>query len=85
MPGHLKCNSCGGVYPDTTAPGNVAYFHACPPQIVLTPEVTDVTHAITAPVVFQPTPNPRNETLIPDPANPGRYKILSPGSGVTPV
>jgi hypothetical protein len=26
----LKCNSCGGTYPDTSEPGTVTYFHVCP-------------------------------------------------------
>lgn len=85
MPGKFKCNSCGGVYPDTTGAGNVAYFHACPDEIVNTPEITDGTHAITTPVSFKPTPNPRNENLKPDPANPGKFIPISVGLGVTPI
>jgi hypothetical protein len=80
---YLKCNSCGGTYPDTTQ-GGIAYFHACPDRIVKTPEITDpVTHAIITPCVFQPTPNPRNENLMLDPANPGQHIIISAGTGVT--
>lgn len=31
MPGQLKCQVCGGIYPDTTGPGKIRYYHACPP------------------------------------------------------
>ena len=85
MAGHFKCNSCGGTYPDTTTGNAPGYFHVCPDQIVNTPEITDAGHAITTPVTFKPTPNPRNENLIPDPANPGHYKIISAGNGATPI
>lgn len=85
MPGQLKCNSCGGTYPDTTK-GGVTYFHACPTQRIKTHAVCDqVTGNVVTPAVFEPTPNPRDETLVPDAANPEQLKLVSPGAGVTPV
>ncbi len=79
----IKCNSCGGTYPDTSAVGNVTYFHACPDQIVDTPEVTDKDGNILTPAKFKPTPNPRNENLKPHPEKPGEFVMISEGSGVT--
>lgn len=79
----IQCNSCKGVYPDTTQPGLIPYFHVCPDKIVKTPEIFVPGTGITQPVAFQPTPNPRNENLMPDPQNPGKYVMISAGSGVT--
>jgi hypothetical protein len=81
----LKCNSCSGTYPDTRDGSTVAYFHVCPDQIMATPAVCDANGNQTKPPIFAPMPNPRNENLIPDPNNPGSYKMISAGSGVTPV
>lgn len=79
----LKCNSCGGTWPDPKSTGLI-YEHACPEQIVDTPEVTDpTTHAIITPAKFKPTPNPRNESLKPNPDKPGEFVMVSEGSGVT--
>ncbi len=85
MAGKLKCNSCGGTYPDTTQPGSVPYFHVCPDKIVNTPEIINGSFAIITPATFKPTPNPRNENLTPDPAKTGAFVMVSAGSGVTPV
>ncbi|HKM81547.1 MAG TPA: hypothetical protein VJY15_11365 [Candidatus Acidoferrum sp.] len=85
MPGRLKCNSCGGTWPDPKVTGLI-YMHQCPPQIVQTPEVADaVTHVITVPAVFQATPNPRNELLQPNTVFTPNPQIISAGSGVTVV
>jgi hypothetical protein len=85
MAKQLKCGSCGATYPDTSQSGSATYFHVCPDKIVGTPEVLDAAHNIVTPAVFIPTPNPRNENLVPDPQNPGGYVMISAGSGVTAV
>ena len=85
MPGQLKCNSCGGTYPDTTK-GGVSYFHACPDPRIKTHAVCDpATDNVITPAVFEPMPNPRNENLVPDPANAGKFIMAAPGAGVTPI
>jgi hypothetical protein len=81
----LKCNSCGGTYPDTTAPGSIAYFHACPDEIMVTPAMCDAKGNAVTPATFKPTPNPRNENLKPNPEKPGEYVMISEGLGVTKV
>lgn len=85
--GHLKlrCNSCGGTYPDTTTPGSVAYFHACPDQRMITPDVADEKSKIITPAKFEAIPNPRNENLQRHPDKPGEFVMISEGSGVTAV
>lgn len=80
----LKCNSCGGTYPDTRTSG-VTYFHVCPNQIVDTPEVTDDQNNVVTPATFKPVENPRNENLKPHHEKPGEFVITSEGSGVTEV
>lgn len=85
MPSTLKCNSCGGTFPDTRAPGTVAYFHVCPDQIVDAPEVTDKTGNVVTPAKFKPTPNPRNENLKPHHEKAGEFVMVSEGTGVTEV
>jgi hypothetical protein len=81
----VKCNSCGGTYTVPSAPGDVTYFHACPDQIMTTPDVLDAANKIIAPATFKPMPNPRNENLMRDPADPTKYVMISEGSGVTEV
>jgi hypothetical protein len=81
----LKCNSCGATYPDTSQPGSVAYFHACPDRIVDTPEATDNKGNIITPAKFKPTPNPRNENRKRHPDKPAEHVMISEGSGVTEV
>jgi hypothetical protein len=85
MAKQLKCNSCGGIYPDTRDGSAPTYFHACPDEILVTPDVTDDKGKVTKPATFKPMPNPRNENLKPDPENPGKYVMISEGSGVTEV
>jgi hypothetical protein len=81
----LKCNSCGATYQDTSQPGSVAYFHACPTEIMVTPDVTDDKGKVVTPATFKPIPNPRNENLKRNPDKPGEYVIISEGLGVTEV
>jgi len=81
----IRCNSCGGTYPDTRDGKTPAYFHACPEHIVDTPEVTDAKGNITTPTKFKPTPNPRNENLRPHPENPREFVIVSEGTGITEI
>jgi hypothetical protein len=85
MAKQLKCNSCGGTYPDTRAPGNVAYFHVCPEQRMVTPGVSDDKGKIITPATFEAIPNPRNENLKRHPDKPGEFVMISEGSGVTEV
>jgi hypothetical protein len=85
MPGQLKCLSCGATFPDTTAPGNVAYFHVCPDKIVDQPEQVDKDGNVTKPATFKATPNPRNENLQRNPDNPQEHVIISKGAGVEAV
>jgi hypothetical protein len=81
----LKCNSCGGTWPNPNVTG-LSYHHECPPKIVGTTEVTDpVTNEIIEPAVFIDTPNPRNENLKRNPQNPTEFVMVSEGSGVTEV
>lgn len=81
----LKCNSCGGIFPDTRAPGSIQYFHACPDQIIDQPEQVDEHYNIVKPATRKPTPNPRNEILKPHPDNPGQLVMVSEGSGITEI
>jgi len=81
----LKCNSCGGIYPDTRDGKAVAYFHACPDQLIETHAVCDASGKAITPATFKPTPNPRNENLMPHPDKPGEYVMISEGSGVTEI
>lgn len=81
----LKCNSCGATYPDTRNSGSVAYFHACPDQIVDSPEVTDAQHNVVTPATFKPVGNPRNENPKPNPEQDGKFVMVSEGNGVTEV
>jgi hypothetical protein len=85
MAGRLKCNSCGAIYPDTTGPGNVAYFHVCPDELIDSHAVCNDKGETVVPAKFKPTPNPRNENLKPHPDKPGEYVMISEGSGVTKV
>ncbi|HYL64442.1 MAG TPA: hypothetical protein VE077_17650 [Candidatus Methylomirabilis sp.] len=85
MANKLKCNSCGGTYPDTTQPSNVAYFHVCPDELIDTHAVCDENGNMVKPATFKPTPNPRNENLKPNLDKPGENAMISEGSGVTPV
>lgn len=79
----LKCNSCGGSYPDTRHGEAPTYFHACPDVIVDTPEAHDPDGKITTPAKFKPTPNPRNENLKRHPDRPTEFVMISEGLGVT--
>ncbi len=79
----LKCNSCGGTYPDTSDGSAPHYMHVCPEQIVDKPEQVNEKNEIVKPATFKPTPNPRNENLIPHPTEPGKHVMISEGSGVT--
>lgn len=78
----LKCNSCGGTYPDTTK-GGVTYFHACPDEIIDQPEQLNDKNEIAKPATRKPTPNPRNENLKQHPERPSELVMLSEGNGVT--
>lgn len=80
----IRCNSCGATY-EENGPGLLDYFHACPDQIVDTPEELNDKNEIVKPATFKPTPNPRNENLKPHPTEHGKYVIISEGSGVTKV
>lgn len=80
----LRCNSCGGTYPDTRKEG-VTYFHVCPDQIVDQPEQLDEHKNIVTPATFKAVDNPRNENLKPHPEKPGEQLMISEGSGVTEV
>ena len=79
----LRCNSCGATYPDTSQPGSVTYFHACPEEIVDQPEELNEKNEIVKPATRKPTPNPRNENLKPHPKKRGEFVMISEGSGVT--
>lgn len=79
----LKCNSCGGTYPDNTQPESQGYFHVCPTELIDTHAVCDEKGNIVTPATFKATPNPRNENLKPNPDKPGEYVMISEGSGVT--
>jgi hypothetical protein len=81
----IQCNSCGGIYPDTTLPGTTRYFHVCPDRIVDQPEEVSDKNEVIKPATFKPTPNPRNENLKPDPEKKGEFVMVSEGSGVTKV
>ena len=81
----LRCNSCGGTYPNTTAPGNVTYFHVCPDTIINTHAACNEKGEVVTPATFKSLPNPRNENHKPHPDKPGEYVIISEGSGVTEV
>jgi hypothetical protein len=50
-----------------------------------TPEVTDDKGNIITPATFKATPNPRNENLKRHPEKPGKFVMVSEGSGVTKV
>ncbi len=79
----LRCNSCGGTFPDTSQPGSVTYFHVCPDEIVDQPEELNEKNEIVKPATRKATPNPRNENLKPHPEKRGEFVIVSEGSGVT--
>ena len=85
MAKRVRCNSCGGTYPDTSDGSAVAYLHVCPDEIIDTPEELNEKNEIVKPATRKPTPNPRNENLKPNPNKPGEYVMISEGSGVTPV
>jgi hypothetical protein len=85
MAKQLKCNSCGGTYPDTRDGKVAAYFHTCPDEIIDTPEAVNEKNEIVKPATRKPTPNPRNENLRPNPEKPGEYVMISEGAGVTEV
>lgn len=85
MAKQLKCNSCGGTYPDTRDGSAPAYLHVCPDQIVDTPEELDANKNIVKPATFKATPNPRNENLVRNPEKPSEFVLVSEGSGVTEV
>ena len=85
MAGQLRCNSCGGTYPDTTAPGSVAYLHVCPSEFILEHAVCDPkTGEIVTPAKYAPMPNPRNENPRFNPET-KQYEITAEGHGVTKV
>lgn len=85
MANTIKCNSCGGTYPDTRAPGSVRYFHACPDQIIDQPEQVDEHHNIVKPATRKRVENPRNENFKPHPEIPGESVMISEGDGITEV
>lgn len=80
----VRCNSCGATY-NRPGVGELDYTHACPPQIVDTPEVTDKDGNILTPAKFKAVANPRNENLKPNPDKPSEFVMISEGSGVTEV
>jgi hypothetical protein len=81
----LQCNSCRGIYPDTSDGKTITYFHACPTEIIETYAVCNDKGDIVTPATFKPTPNPRNENLMHNEVKPGESVMVSEGSGVTPV
>ena len=83
MPGQLKCNSCGGTYPDTTQ-GGVRYFHACGPipNPLYQPDPTKPNFNLQQ---FIERPNKRDENLIVNPNADVPATMVSGGTGVTPV
>lgn len=83
MARRLQCNSCKGIYPDTRDGSAAAYFHVCPPEMIDTYALCDAKGDTIKEATFKPTPNPRNENLKRDPANPGKFVLVSEGSGVT--
>lgn len=85
----VQCNSCGGVYRTVQADGTL-YFHACHPDVMVTPPVVDAdTKEMTTPAVFAARPNPRNENVKPRGPrahdDPTPAEIYAEGSGVTRV
>jgi hypothetical protein len=88
----LRCNSCGGTYPDTSDGSTPAYAHACPTEIFDQHSVCDEkTGEAIKPATFKPTPNPRNENIVAyeETNEQGqvvrKYRMISEGSGVTKV
>ena len=81
----LKCNSCGGTYPDTRDGKQPAYFHVCPDQVIDTYATCDDKGNAIKPATFKPTPNPRNENLKPHPEKDGEFVIVSEGNGITEI
>ena len=81
----IRCKSCGSTWPkpDASAPFNP---HVCPKQLIDQYATFDpATGNVATPATFKPTPNPRNENLIPSPDDPTRYVMVSEGNGVEEV
>jgi hypothetical protein len=85
MPGQLQCLSCGAIYPDTRAPGNIRYFHACPDTVIDQFAQCDDQGNVTKPATFKPIANPRDENLKPNPDKLGEYVITAEGEGVVEI
>lgn len=83
MAGQLKCNSCGGTYPDTRDGKTPMYFHVCPDQVIDTHAACDEKGNAFTPAKFKPVANPRNENVKPHPEKPNEFVLISEGSGVT--
>jgi hypothetical protein len=81
----LKCNSCGGTYPDTRDGKTVAYFHACPDEVIETHAACDEKGNVVTPAKYKPVENPRNENLKRHPEKPGEFVMVSEGNGVTEI
>lgn len=83
-PDVVTCNACGGTY-RTLLADNTLYFHACPPDRVVTPATfAEVTGKPLADEVREPVPNRRDENVHP-PDKDGVVAMKSAGLGVTPV
>lgn len=83
-PNIVKCNACGGIYRRVLDDGT-EYFHACPTQRLVTPATIDPeTLKETAPAVFEPLPNRRDENVTVDAKGTVGVKRGDP-LGFTPV
>jgi len=83
MPGLIKCNSCGGTYPDKQHAG-CDYFHACGPipNPAYQPNPALPNFDLQQ---YIERPNKRDENLLPNPT-PGLPPVMvNAGTGVTPV
>ena len=85
MAKQLKCNSCGGIYPDTRDGKAPTYIHVCPDELIDAHAVCDEKGNVVTPATFRPVQNPRNENLKRHPDNPTKYVMVSEGAGVTEV
>lgn len=85
MARQLRCNSCGGSFPDTRDGKTPAYHHVCPEKIADQPEQLDAQKNVVKPATFKATPNPRNENFKPHPQKPGEFVMVSEGEGVTEI
>lgn len=81
----IRCNSCGGTYPDTSQEPCVQYFHVCPDTMIDQHAVCDPKTGDTiTPATFKKLDNPRNENLRFNPET-QKHEMISEGLGVTRV